>query len=282
MKRHEIDGNFFDKSFDMTKPYISISTAITLLGEPFDSDGVAQKTVDKHFNNPESQYYQKTKEEILNMWEAKGAASRKYGCLLDDYIGVVLEGDEDDLEMYNLDNDVDGDTRLNGLVRSFTDFKEYVLSKFPGLEYVGRERTMYYDMGNFLLKGRFDALFYDNDRKKWIIVDWKSSGTIDKTPNQWTKNLLGPARVFPALNWYTYTIQTYFYKTALLTHYLPEGTDPDDIEVWIVNLPGTENERGNWFGVHLAAFKYDKELLDNIFNFAFKKNEILRKKEQLR
>ena len=70
---------------NMTK-YLSISQVLGMLVEPFDSKGVAQKTHDKHFNNPESQYYQMSVEQIMEAWSAKGAESCKYGSLLDDYI----------------------------------------------------------------------------------------------------------------------------------------------------------------------------------------------------
>ena len=81
-----------------------------------------------------------------------------------------------------------------------------------------------------------------------IIIDWKSSGTIDIVTDRWTKNLLGAAKQFPALNWYTYTMQLYFYKTALLNHYLPAGTKEEDVDVCIVNLPG------DIFKIYKAAF----------------------------
>lgn len=268
--------------------FISVSQALGLLTEPFDSDSVAQKTYDKHYNNPESQYYHKTKDEIKAMWEAKGAESCNYGRMLDDYIKVMLEGNSDDIAMFELDNDIDGDERLNGLCKSFNQFLQYMSESMPTVQYVTREKMLYYKIGDFYVRGRFDALFYDTERNKWIIVDWKSSGTIEKERNKWTKNLLGPARTFPALNWYTYTIQVYLYKAALLNHYLPQGTNPDDIEVYIVNLPGkpidTEPDGSNindvkYFAIHSPAFAYDQSIIDNIFNFAYKKNELLQKKK---
>ena len=54
------------------------------------------------------------------MWSAKGAESCKYGSLLDDYIGLNLTGTSEDIEMYKLDNDVDGDERLSGLIKSLS------------------------------------------------------------------------------------------------------------------------------------------------------------------
>ena len=264
--------DFSDDWVDKSLPYISISQILGLLSEPFDKDGVAQKTFDKNFNNPESQYFKKTKDEIIAMWEAKGAESCRYGQLLDDYIGIVLEGTEDDKELYELDNDVDGDARLKGLVTSFNKFLDQIKSR-PEIKYVDREKTLYYNVGDFNIKARFDALFYNEETHKWIVIDWKSSGTIDTVTDRWTKNLLGAAKQFPALNWYTYTMQLYFYKTALLAHYLPEGTKEEDVDVCIISLPG------NIFKTYREAFDYDKNLMDSIFKFGYKKNCLLNKKK---
>lgn len=280
VEKYENTLNFDNSGWvDSSLPYISISSILGVLGEPFDSDNVAQKTYEKHFNNPESQYFQKTKSEILEMWEAKGAESRKYGQLLDDYIGTVLEGTEDDLEIYNLDNDVDGDERLSGLVTSFNDFLAFIKKEKPSWVYVTREKMLYYNLGDFNVGGRFDALFYDTATNKWIIIDWKSSGTIEKVANKWTKKLLGTAKDFYALNWYTYTMQLYLYKSALLNHYLPEGTTENDVEVYIVNLPGKNIPTcDKMFEIHPAAFIYNKDQMDKIFIFGYKKNALLAKK----
>ena len=47
--------------------YISISQVLSYLSAPFDQQGVAKRTYENNFNNPESQYYQKTIEEIIEM-----------------------------------------------------------------------------------------------------------------------------------------------------------------------------------------------------------------------
>lgn len=268
MDKLDFSNDWVDKSM----PCISISQILGLLSEPFDKDGVAEKTFNKHYNNPDSEYFKKTKDEIIAMWESKGAESCRYGKLLDDYIGIVLEGSEDDRELYELDNDVDGDARLRGLVASFDKYVEKMKSR-PEIKYVDREKTLYYEVDGFMLKGRFDALFYNEETNKWIVIDWKTSGTIDTEANRWTKNLLGAAKQFPELNWYTYTMQLYFYKTALLNHYLPKGTKEEDVDVCIVNLPG------DIFKTYKAAFKYDKKLMDDIFKFGYKKNCLLNKKK---
>jgi ATP-dependent exoDNAse (exonuclease V) beta subunit len=247
-----------------------------MVQEPFDQKGVAQKTFEKRFNDPESEYYQMTVEQIIEKWQLKGQISLQYGRLNDNYIGIVLEGTEDDKDLFYLDNDVDGDERLNTQVRAFDEF----MNDLPEhIVFVAREITLYYKIGEHYVKGRFDALFYDTIKNKWIVVDWKTSGTVDTKPTRYTTKLLGPARVFDALNWNTYTMQVYFYKTALVeSGYLPEGTTFDDIDVCIVNFPGREFEDGKLYKKYPKAFDYDKDQMDGIFTFGIKKNILLNKK----
>ena len=263
----------FNKPIDRTLKYLSISQVLGLIATPKDQEKMLENTYNKHYENPESEYYHLSKEEIKKIWEDKGAASRQYGSLLDDYIGIKLTGTDSELEMYKLDNDVDGDTRLQGLVSSFENFWS-ILSKSGDMEFITREQTVYYKIGNFYIKGRFDALFRNKRTGKWVIIDWKSSKSID-TNNKWQK-LLGPLKTYDDCNYITYTIQGYFYKTALLNSgYLPEGTTEDDIEFLIVQLPGFIIEGDKDFKIYKPAFKYDKDLMDRIFDFAIRKNTLL-------
>lgn len=276
--------DFSNSNVDYDLPRISISQIIGMIEEPFDKERVLELTYNKHFNNPDSQYYQKTKEEIAAMWEAKGAESRKYGCLLDDYIGANLTSLSNAVEQYKAENDFDNDKRLQGLCESFDNFYN-VLSKSGDTVFVDREKSVYHKVKlqdpndpakeiEYNIKGRFDALFYNKRTKKWIVIDWKSSGTIDKIPNRWTKNLLGPMSKFPALNYWTYTTQLYFYKKTLVEDgYLPAGTSVDNVVVMIVNLPGKKiEELGTNFGTHGPAYQYDTMLLNNLFEYAVKKD----------
>jgi len=266
----------FFKDVDKSLKTLSISAALGLIAKPVDQEQMLENTYNKHYNNPESQYYHMSKDEIKAVWEAKGAASRQYGSLLDDYIGIKLTGTDADLEMYKLDNDVDGDERLKGLISSFDNFYD-VLSKSGDIEFIAREKTLYYKIGDYYIKGRFDALFRNKRTGKWIIIDWKSSKSVDYK-NVWEK-LLGPAKMYDNCNHVTYTMQGYFYKTALIySEYLPEGTTEDDVEFLIVQLPGFAVEGDKNFKIHKPAFKYDKEFMDKIFEFAIKKNALLEQK----
>ena len=275
--------DFSNSWVDYSIPTLSISDLLGMLVEPFDKEGVAQKTFENHFNNPNSEYYQMTVEQIIEKWTAKGAASCHYGSLLDNYIGYILNEQKEELESFKYNNNYAGDDRLHGLCNSFDDFYS-VLLKSGDTIFVDRERTLYYEIEipnpeneteiiRYYIKGRFDALFYNKRTNKWIIIDWKSSGNIDKVPNKYTKKLLGPMSKYPALNYYTYTTQLYFYKKALIKKYLPQGTSVDDVIVMIVNLPGKIIEECNRdFMVYQAAYPYDTILLDKLFEFGVKNN----------
>ena len=267
----------FDNSFvDSSIPTTSITTIIDMLVEPFNQREVAEKTFNKHFNNPESQYFNKTVDQIIEMWAAKGAESRHYGSLNDTYIGIVFEGTETDYELYDLDNDVDNDARLKLQVESFNQFIHDYQNRY---KYIAREQTVFYRLGDHYVKGRFDALLFDTVKNKYLIVDWKTSGVIETVVERWTKKMLGAAKEFYSLNWNSYTMQVYFYKTALIeSGYLPEGTTYDDIDVCIVNFPGKQFSDGKLYRCYEPAFEYNKDTMDKIFNFGIKKNMILNRK----
>jgi len=280
-----IKPNFSNTNVDKTIPTVSITAILGMLEEPFDQKGVAEKTFNKYFNDSSSEYYHMTVEEIIKKWTDKGATSCHYGSMLDDYIGLNLNHKDIELRLFKLDNNYDNDERLHGLCDSFDNFYD-VLSKSGDTVFVDRERTVYYDIEinnpltdekmKYNIKGRFDALFYNKRTNKWIVIDWKSSGSIDKIPTKWTKQLFGPMAKFPALNYYTYTTQLYFYKKTLIEKgYLPEGTKPEDVIVMIVNLPGKIIEEcGRNFMTHQAAYSYDSELLDQLFRYGAQKDYI--------
>ena len=279
--------DFSNLDIDKSIKKLSISNALNMLLTPFDSEGVSQKVYENHYDNPQSEYYHMTAEQIHEAWSAKGATSTHYGSLLDDYIGCILTGNENDLRLFKLDNGYDYDERLHGLCDSFDNFYS-VLSKSGDTEFIDREKYLYLKVKNpfhneegqneyMYMYGRFDALFRNKRTGKYILIDWKSSGTVDKVADKWTKKMLGPMFKYPQLNWYQYTLQLYFYKQALLNSgYLPEGTSPDDIVVMIVNLPGKIIEGcGQNYQIHQGAIPYNETELNNFYEFAIKKYILL-------
>ena len=170
------------------------------------------------------------------------------------------------------------------------------MSKSGDTEFIDREKYLYLKITSqnenvgeevFYLYGRFDALFRNKRTGKYILIDWKSSGTIDKVPTKWTKKMLGPMFKYPQLNWYRYTLQLYFYKQALIeSGYVPVDTKPEDIVVMIVNLPGKEiPECGQNFQIHQGAIPYNPSLQNEFYKFAIQKFMILesqKKKEEVK
>lgn len=268
LKVTELDNSWVDSS----KPTISISEVIGMIREPFDSKAVAEKTKAKHYDIEGDQYYHKSVEEILEMWESKGAVSREYGKRLDDYIGIRMNGTEDELEMYKLDYDYDADERLKRITGAFENF--YENAEKSELKFVGRELTMYYDMGDFYVKGRTDALF---EKDKLHVIDWKSNENIPTTTTRFTNKMLGAAKEYDDIDGVAYTIQTYFYKLCLMSHnYLGRELSESDITTSVVNLNGKESS-GNLYTVVKPLVAFDKSKLEAIFTFAYKKKNLLKK-----
>ena len=149
MEENIFKPDFSNINIDKSIPTISISAVLDSMEKPFDQEGVAEKTYDNNFNNTKSQYYQKSIQEIIDMWQAKGADSRRYGSLLDDYIGLRLNDKTPEGQIYGelllwkMDNNFDNDDRLKGLAKSFDDFYS-LLSKSGDTIFIDREKTVYY------------------------------------------------------------------------------------------------------------------------------------------
>ena len=163
------DIDFSNATIDRNIPTISITNVLDTLERPFDRDAVAEKTFNKHYNNPESEYYHMTIEQIIDKWSAKGAESCHYGSMLDDYIGTILTGNDNDLKLFKLNNAYDYDERLHGLCDSFDNFYSLMM-KSGDMVFVDRERDVYLktkilnpitnNEEDYYIKGRFDALFF--------------------------------------------------------------------------------------------------------------------------
>lgn len=276
----EFEGmDFLSQEEPMMENKLSISNVITLVSPEFDSIGVSLKTYNKHFNNPDSEYYQMTQQDILNKWEAKAELSRTYGKLLDKYIELSITDDEIEREMFELDNDVDGDTRLQGIINSFKEF-DTVLSNNDDLFFIDRERSFYSVFDGFYIKGRFDALFYQPSKKKFLIVDWKSNEKIKCDIDKWTEHLLGAAKEYYNIDKDKYSIQLYYYKYALeniLNKQFGEN-HPYTVDVCIVNLPGYVTETGNMYKTIKPSIVYDRNKLEAIFTYAMKKQQLINKR----
>jgi hypothetical protein len=269
-----------------TKKNISISKALGYLSKPFDKEGVAKKCEERG-HDPASKYYKMTADMIIESWENKAKISRDYGKKLDDYIGVVLESSSEELELYKLYNNIDTDKRLRSHCRAFDEFYKR-MTKSGDTYIVCREQPLFYKLDeNYSLQGRFDALAYNKRTKKLIVIDWKSNAEVETKIDRFTENMLGAASDLPNKSWWTYTIQTFFYRMCLeqpqYLAYLENiiGDKITGISTMIVNLPETPYDsdkacmgNGEVYTCFGPAFTYDVTKLNNIFTFCMKVDDI--------
>lgn len=258
-----------NKNIELYKSHkytLSVTGCTGYIKKEFEKEKIAAKKSQKEFNNPESEYYQMTAEQIISKWEEKGRVSCKYGTLLDEYIELKLNNKLTDIDLWKLDNNYDYDDRLQSNCIAFDNFLTNIQSK-TDYEYVTREEKMYViskDEYN-VLNGRFDCLFYSKSLNKYVIIDWKSTAVIE-TQNNFKEKLLGPLFNYDACNANEYTIQLQMYKKALVETY--GITNADNIDIFICQLHDKN------YKLYKQNIEYNSDLLDKVINFACKKHVI--------
>lgn len=192
--------------WDLYKKYpYSVSKIVAELKAPFDAPAVAVKTHKKYFNDENSQYYRKTVDEILAMWDKKREVGAANGRHLDDFIGKVLENTLPDNESAWFSSDV-SDVAKNKCL-TFKSF--YESSVKTNMSFVGREQVLIEP--NLLVNGRLDALFTFKDNL--MLIDWKNTENIT-TSNKF-ENMRGPLYEYESSELNGYTMQVYIYKYIL-------------------------------------------------------------------
>jgi hypothetical protein len=278
---------------DSTIKNISITKALGYLTKPFDKQGVAQKCYERGYDNPNNKYYRMTVDEIIESWNSKAKTSMEYGKKLDSYIGAVLSSSDEELELYKLYNNVDTDERLKAHCHAFDEFYKR-MTKSGDTYIVCREQPLFYKLDdNYSLQGRFDALAYNKRTKKLIVIDWKSNAEVETNIDRFTENLLGPANDLPAKSWWTYTMQTFFYRMCLeqpqYLEYMKSvvGDDITGISTLVVNLPehSYDNPKacmgnGDVYSCFGPAFDYNIDKMNSIFDFCIKVDNITSKKKE--
>lgn len=259
------------KAPDIKCEHFSISSILDQVKGEFNKGEVVLKTYNKHFNNPKSKYYQKTVEQILEMWKESGSTSLSNGSLLDDYIGMVLR--DEDTSLWELDNWYD-----NELLKHKCSEAKILLEKLKlaGFDFICREQELFYILNHegtqYLVHGRFDALFsFIKDNNFFLyLIDWKNTEKIEFT-NRFQK-LLGPCKSLDDASGNLYILQLYFYKYCL--EYTFGIKFP--INISIVQFPSTQHK------IYASPHVISKELMDEILLFGIKKLKLkreLKKKE---
>lgn len=245
----------------------SVSKIVEAMHEPFDKEGVANKTFSKHFNNPNSKYYHMSVQEIIASWNAKAELGRNNGKVLDTYIGMILENHESEeiLEKYKASLNKIAANKCNVFDKFYN---ENVVNK---LEYVTREQ-MLHDEANGVV-GRFDAMFLKKDVRtpgvqNLLLIDWKNTEKIETT-NSYSK-LKGPLYKYDDCELNRYTIQLYIYVYILRKVY--HLTDVRIIPL-LVQI-GTVD-----YAIYAPQIPYSDELVYDIISFAINEINIQTNKE---
>ena len=240
-------------------PY-SVSKIVAAMHKPFDTQGVAQRTFEKNFDDPNSKYYHMSVEEIIAAWEEKAKFGRDNGKTLDKFIELVLAKQESEevLEKFI--------SSLNPVAankcRQFKSF--YETNIVNRLDFVGRE-IMLHDP-KLKVNGRLDALFETKDEigniskeKRLLLIDWKNNEEI-KTENSYEK-CYGPLYSYDACDLNFYTIQVYIYTYILrnVYHFTDLGIVPLIVRIG-------EHD----FGIYSPKIPYSDKLVEDIISFAVK------------
>ena len=163
----------------------------------FNADSMAEKLSKKHFTNKKSKYFEKTKENILQMWED----NKNEACTEGTYLHESIEN------FYN-GNTVHNDTKE--YKNHFSNFANDYSSLIP----YRTEWEICYEAKK--LAGSIDMVFQNPDGT-YSIFDWKRSKKIEKY-NDFEFGF-GALDHIPNSNFWLYSLQLNVYKYILEREY---------------------------------------------------------------
>ena len=177
--------------------FTSVTTFIHSNFSHFDSNTTVNKILsgNKWMNDSNYKYYQKSKEEILQMWEDKRDSAAKAGTKL-----------HYDIECYynkcpNENNSIEYQY-FNNFVKDFPDLKPF-----------RTEWMVYYE--EYKLSGSIDMIF-ENEDGTLEIYDWKRSEEFKYEDTYNNKTSPTPClNHLPDTNFWHYSLQLNMYKTII-------------------------------------------------------------------
>lgn len=184
---------YFYKGKQMKK---SVTTLVHENFPKFNAQRMAQTIVKKQFDKEGSNYYQMTKEAILQQWED----NKNEACAL----GTELHKS---IELFYNDIEVSNDSVEYSYFQNFLNDHKHLKA------YRTEWEVFYEDIG---LAGSIDMVF-ENPDGTFSIYDWKRSKEIKKS-NSFEFGL-GELDHLPNSNFWTYSLQLNVYKYILETKY---------------------------------------------------------------
>jgi hypothetical protein len=171
----DVNYNILDKNINMEDveehtysikgfnyPVISVTQLIKIFFKPFDSDAISLYLT-KIPHRRTSEYYRKSKEEILDLWKFKRNTGIKVHSLIYNYYENMLN-DELRVNWSNIDDSL----RYNGYIQAFNKYN--IKMKTAGWIPYRSEYMIYNKITG--IAGTVDML-YINGKKEFLLVDWK-------------------------------------------------------------------------------------------------------------
>ena len=197
--------------------YTSVTTFIHSLFNEFDSTKIINNILkSKKYNNPDYKYYNKTKEEILNMWDKNRESAAQFGTQMHYFIECYydcLHNPNIDFQQLFTDSKTNCFTLQNNTEYNY--FINFVNDNLNLIPY--RTEWCIYDE-ELKLAGSIDMVFSDNNNK-FHIYDWKRSKEIKKTNNNNETSIIPLLEHIPNSNYWHYTLQLNIYKKLLEKNY---------------------------------------------------------------
>ena len=197
--------------------YVSVTTFIHSLFPCFNEDKIINNILkSKKYNNPDYKYYNKTKEEILNMWNENKASAANLGTqmhyFIECYYDCLYNPNLSFETLFTNNNNHDFTLRNTIEYQYFMNFVNDNLNLIPY-----RPEWCVYDT-QLKLAGSIDMVFTD-ENNKFYIYDWKRSKEIKKTNSNNETALLPMMDYIPNSNYWHYTLQLNIYKAMLERNY---------------------------------------------------------------
>ena len=176
MEKVNLDINWQERTDESE---YSVTQLLRYVDDPFNKKERSKAVSDRHFNDPTSEYYKMTPEQIEKKWADNQLMSQRIGHALDDYTGLVIEPErmhEDGMTMSSWEQeygDIDGIIKLVHGWESYWDILQTL-----GYQFVKREQHFHYTWEGKVVRGRADMILYYPDRDTVVIVDWKTSKNI--------------------------------------------------------------------------------------------------------
>lgn len=252
------------------KKTISVSKCISYMHPEFNIPAKAAEMVRKYYDKEGHKYYHMSADEIIKLWDDKKHAALARGTLYDSLVEQVLEIRNPDKFTewklnHNFENDMFIQKAYTGLLNILTLFKNnhYIC--------IGTEIPMYAhnrQNGEQIVNGRCDALFYNTETCRYLIIDWKTNEKIETTGFQ---TMYGPAIIYYDSDFYKYMFQLSFYKKALSETY--NLAVSDNVDIMIAQM-GRSEEGYTLYNPAYGNYVYDSNMMDNIIQYCYLKHNM--------